>query len=592
MEGLIDNVENLEDASNKGHAIIERINEACLLEDNSEELWQSSGMYVKMHDLIRDLAIWITSPRSHEESKFLVRVRAELKVPPREEMWEEMQRISLMWNQIEELPIRPNCPMLVSLSLKNNLELKIIPSSFFELMPKLQILDLSYTAIQSLPMSLSLLVNLHALILKHYRSLVVLPPFGELKELEFIDLSYSAISNLPTGFGNLVKLKKLNLSSLDWLRRIAHNVISRLLNLEDLRLLKTCVNWASDAVSQEVSSATLGEAATLKRLTTFKITIPDIDCLEHDVFHRCWPSLRKFTFYIGSDNWFSDKLCCEKSVQIYGCDHFPHGSKVMIEHAEALGFEKCSGLTRVSQVAGNSKNLRQLHIHDFTGMNCVIDWRDVGDGALQRLEMLYLDQLLNLKTPFEGAVPQRSLQNLRSIEVSICGKLRCLFSSSVIEHLELLEELKVRSCYEMEEIVEGDMLPDNAFPGLRELRLERLYNLTRIISSTASAFMSLQKMEVYRCPLLKKLPFCTSIQMIKGQSEWWDAMEWEDEHNKYAKSSDLQVRHLQLHMFLQVRDFFAGAFAVYLEPWHLLESETFGQEIIQQTGITFESQFQ
>ncbi|XP_058106546.1 probable disease resistance protein At5g63020 [Magnolia sinica] len=55
-EGFIENVNNLEEASNKGHDIVERIKDACLLED----LYQISK-FVRMHDLLRDLAIWITS---------------------------------------------------------------------------------------------------------------------------------------------------------------------------------------------------------------------------------------------------------------------------------------------------------------------------------------------------------------------------------------------------------------------------------------------------------------------------------------------------------------------------------------------------
>ncbi|XP_058092036.1 disease resistance protein At4g27190-like [Magnolia sinica] len=524
MEGYIDNVESFEDASNKGHAIIERIKEACLLEEGV-----SGDTHVKMHDLIRDLAIWITS--TSQELKFLVRARMELKVPPKEEMWEEMGRISLMSNEIEELPMRPNCPKLESLLLRKNTQLKIIPNNFFDLMPKLQILDLSYTAIESLPMSLSLLVNLRALILKRCRSLLELPPFEQLKELEFVDLSCSAISNLPEGFGNLVKLKQLDLSNLDCLISIPNNVLSRLSRLEELRLLKTYINWSTAAEPQVMGEASLGEVASLTRLSTFDITIPNIDCLEHDVFCRRWSRFRNFAFHVGND-WVFDRLSSDNSVRIHECHHFPPGSRAMIKHAEGLGFASCSGLTRVSQVVGESKKLRQLQVYDFNGVDCVIDWREVEEGALQRLEWLNVNGLPDLEILFKGEVPQGRLRNLTSIEVSYCDKLRCLFSSSVAEHLDRLEELTVRSCDEMLEIVEGETLPDNLFPQLRRLRFERLYKLTRIISSTVLAAMNLQEMEVFRCPLLKKLPLFTSIEKIKGERDWLAALEWENENTK------------------------------------------------------------
>ena len=65
-EGLIDEGQNYEDSVNRGIALIENLKDSCLLEDGGRE-----GT-VKMHDVVRDVAIWIAS--SFEDNcKSLVR---------------------------------------------------------------------------------------------------------------------------------------------------------------------------------------------------------------------------------------------------------------------------------------------------------------------------------------------------------------------------------------------------------------------------------------------------------------------------------------------------------------------------------------
>jgi disease resistance protein RPS2 len=65
-EGLIDEQENYEDSVNRGIALIENLKDSCLLEDGVRK------DTVKMHDVVRDVAIWIASS-SEDECKSLVR---------------------------------------------------------------------------------------------------------------------------------------------------------------------------------------------------------------------------------------------------------------------------------------------------------------------------------------------------------------------------------------------------------------------------------------------------------------------------------------------------------------------------------------
>jgi disease resistance protein RPS2 len=54
-EGLLDEQENYEDSFNRVIALIENLKDSCLLEDGARE------DTVKMHDVVRDVAIWIAS---------------------------------------------------------------------------------------------------------------------------------------------------------------------------------------------------------------------------------------------------------------------------------------------------------------------------------------------------------------------------------------------------------------------------------------------------------------------------------------------------------------------------------------------------
>ncbi|XP_039130834.1 disease resistance protein RPS2-like [Dioscorea cayenensis subsp. rotundata] len=60
--GLLDDFDDLNEAYNKGGIIIGNLKEACLLESVAPSSWYDEyKSYVKLHDVIRDLALWITS---------------------------------------------------------------------------------------------------------------------------------------------------------------------------------------------------------------------------------------------------------------------------------------------------------------------------------------------------------------------------------------------------------------------------------------------------------------------------------------------------------------------------------------------------
>lgn len=93
--------------------------------------------------------------------------------------------------------------------------LRVIPEESFELMDKLQILDLSKTPIHSLPSSVSNLHSLQQLLLCCCSELTHIPEkcFERMSHLHVLDLSSAtSLKSIPSSLSNLGNLKKLNLS--------------------------------------------------------------------------------------------------------------------------------------------------------------------------------------------------------------------------------------------------------------------------------------------------------------------------------------------------------------------------------------------
>ncbi|WRX26489.1 Leucine-rich repeat - like 10 [Theobroma cacao] len=185
-EGFLDEHDNISQARNQGHHIIGSLIHACLLEEVDD--W-----YVKMHDVIRDMCLWIACTCEAEKWKFFVQAGYQLTKVPDVGKWRGIKRMSLMDNKIENLREAPNCPDLQTLFLSGNKPLDMIDDDFFQFMCVLKVLDLSRNkGIAEFPMGISKLVS-----------------------LEYLDLSFTNIRELPIELRALKKLKCLRLQYID-----------------------------------------------------------------------------------------------------------------------------------------------------------------------------------------------------------------------------------------------------------------------------------------------------------------------------------------------------------------------------------------
>ncbi|KAE8678091.1 Nbs-lrr resistance protein [Hibiscus syriacus] len=204
--GLIDEMGSRKAMEHCGHSILQKLEENCLLERVQEIgkgtrlSWFSSSLYIekdthiKMHDLVRDMALHITRKR------FMVKAGKQLKELPHEEEWsEDLETVSLMHNSISTIPQTMKCPKfprLTSLLLSRN-SLKEIPNSFFDHFPNLKILDLSYNHFESLPNSISSLEKLTVLLPTACYLLKSLPSLSKLQALKKLDIGFSGVEEMP-----------------------------------------------------------------------------------------------------------------------------------------------------------------------------------------------------------------------------------------------------------------------------------------------------------------------------------------------------------------------------------------------------------
>ncbi|KAL1196213.1 putative disease resistance protein [Cardamine amara subsp. amara] len=206
-EGFIgEDDQNIKDVMNQGYDVLGTlIRSHLVMEANKDEVVMEAGTHhVVMHDVVREMALWIAS-------EFVVQAKFGLREIPKVKDWGAVRRMSLMDNDIREITCASKCSELTTLFLQNNKRLKNLSGEFIRSMQKLVVLDLSFNYdFSELPDQIS-----------------------ELASLQYLDLSFTKIEQLPVGFQELKKLTHLNLRGT---RRLCS--ISGISKLSSLRVLK------------------------------------------------------------------------------------------------------------------------------------------------------------------------------------------------------------------------------------------------------------------------------------------------------------------------------------------------------------------
>ncbi|KAK8630073.1 hypothetical protein V6N13_078884 [Hibiscus sabdariffa] len=411
-EGLLNEFDRISEARMQGDHIINSLLNACLLEKSGE-------CFVKMHDVIRDMTLWIACKHEAEENIFFfVKTRAQLFKEPDVKAWEGTKRVSVMKNQIEVLRETPKCPNLRTLFLCDN-KLQGISHSFFRFMPHITVLNLSKNSgLGALPEGVSQLIS-----------------------LECLDLSWSGITELPLELKSLTKLKMLDLSYMNNLRKIVRHFISSfsMLQIFKMRGLTCGDHPDEDNVLSEDYENLIQELKSLQHLNILSIpAIKSMFALENflcfHLFRCCTQSLQLSDF---RESNALNVLCfeymdCLEDLHFINCGSMvemkmeklqsrvpPTTNYTPCFHALLhVVFENCNKLTDVTCLI-LTPNLRYIKIMGCAKMEEMSE-RKLGEVAdvvgnpyptpFLKLEILCLFELPELKSIYLDKLPFPCLQ--------------------------------------------------------------------------------------------------------------------------------------------------------------------------------------
>ncbi|KAK4726590.1 hypothetical protein R3W88_031507 [Solanum pinnatisectum] len=280
--GIISEMNNLEHARNMVRLLIEILKESFLLSQGSNK------NYVKMHDVICDVAIYIAS---EEEHIFMVSHNVNSKEFPQKDSYEQYSHMSIVANKFEELPRPIFCPKLKLLMLKLCFKkLFKLQDNFFNDMGELKVLSLSRydeDSICPFPASIQRLSSSRTLRLINLK-LENISIIGELVNLEILSIRDSRLDELPEEIGKLTKLIILEFwNENTTLKRISTGVLSRLVRLKELHMVGV----------EDCSYSTLMELESLSKLTTLTL----VECSRDVIYSKLVlaSKLTRYTIKVG-----------------------------------------------------------------------------------------------------------------------------------------------------------------------------------------------------------------------------------------------------------------------------------------------------
>ncbi|XP_058782260.1 probable disease resistance protein At4g27220 [Vicia villosa] len=465
-----------------------------LFEANISQLLESHLLMrgsVKMHDVVRDAALWFANRSKNR--KILVNVDKPLSTVAKDNKIRDCFAVSSWW--YNESPsfcqlLAPNLKMLLlNISARRSWNSLDLSHLTFEGIQGLEVfsLTINYKIVRfSLPPSIQLLTNVRTLRLNGLE-------FGDISfiasliRLEVLDLRRCKFNELPIEIGKLLRLKLLDLSECRLFKRAYNGAIGRYSQLEEL--------YASACYPEKYVSEIamdIGYLPNLQRFKfsdqiTLKLMIPNISNLR---------TSQKTILQIG------------KNISLTGL----HGGCKNI-------------IPDMVGIVGGMNDLTSLHLTSCREIECIVDatYDFKEDDLIPNLVELRLERIENMTVLCRGPPLEvlRYFEKLEVLDILLCEKLHIsfprecklrnlkilrleycridevLFSASVAQSLHQLEQLKISGCNELKHIIAES---GSEYDGCNTSE-------EKISSSMNSHFLmtNLREVEIFSCGSLESI---------------------------------------------------------------------------------------
>ncbi|PKI55363.1 hypothetical protein CRG98_024214 [Punica granatum] len=479
--GLFEGVSTMKRARERLNALLHSLQaSSLLLEDDDSD-------YVRIHDMVREVAITIASRDRHI---LVINNDYRLEELPKEKI-KQSSVISLPYVDAPELPAGLQCPELkMFLFFAENKSSKI-PDSFFEGMGELRVMDFSFLSYNSLPSSIQFLENLRTLCVDWWTDLEDVTVIGKLKRLQVLTFRGSGITRLPKEIAQLSELRMLDLSNCSKLKKIEPGVLKSLARLEELNMENSFTEWENEEATEQ-SNARLTELSNVPELRSLDILIPDATLLSKDL---PFGNLFNYRILVGDVwDWSSDhKESRTLKLQLNSRSTLlKKWVQAILPRTHDLHLDGLRGLEKsVHELSKEGfHELKHLHVRNSPLVQYVVrSTKWLPCSAFPMLESLFLDNLVNLEKICHGPLVPNSFNKLKTVKVIRCGKLKNLFCHFLLKGFSQLEEIEINACEMFQEIVldvgvedDEDEAIGNAKVEMPNLRRLTLQNLPRITS--------------------------------------------------------------------------------------------------------------
>lgn len=226
-----------------------------------------------------------------------------------------------------------------------------------------------------------------------------------------------------------------------------------------------------------------------------------------------------------------------RSIEIQGCNLVSEDTMIELpDNIQQLALHSCHDITFLSELCGTAKvqDLRQCYLSNCNGIEFITKTGD----HFPSLEILVLRKLPKLKAISNDIAASQIFTKLTSLQIHSCNSMKYLFSADMLQDLKNLEEIEVWNSSVIEEMVEDHsggnvaLYSNILLPKLRCLSLSALPEL-KYITRNVLICDHLETIEIWDCEKLRALPFSinylpSSLKQIKGNSNWWDRLEWNE----------------------------------------------------------------